>query len=294
MSLPPNGHNGDLFRGEQPQSEVRGIRFSSLGSGSKGNGTVVIGGRTTVLIDCGFNVKQTIARLKRIGIEAASLNAILVTHEHADHASGVVTLSHRFDIPVYASHGTHKALRSRDLDPRFKRPFVAARPFEVGDLRIHPVPVPHDAREPTQYVVEHATVETSVCFGILTDIGHPTRHVIESYKRCNGLLVEGNHDPVMLMNGAYPPRLKRRIASDLGHMSNAQTASFLDSIMHDALTHIVIGHVSEQNNDDRRLREAFDRFETVVANFAYASQTRGVGWVDIDPPTPQTRQAELG
>lgn len=233
-----------------------------------------MGGATTVLVDCGFSAKQTTVRLKALGVAVETVDALLVTHEHADHIGGIIPLAHRFDLPVYASHGTHRALLGRDLDQRLARPFVSARQLVVGDLTVLPVPVPHDAREPTQYVITHA----GVTVGILTDLGHVTPFVIESYRNCNAILVESNHDVDMLRNGDYPPRLKRRIAGKFGHLSNTQTAAFLEKIVHDALTHVVIGHISEQNNAKEPLQRTFEGFENRIPSFVYATQTRGVGW----------------
>jgi phosphoribosyl 1,2-cyclic phosphodiesterase len=114
--------------------------------------------------------------------------------------------------------------------------------------------------------------------GILTDLGHVTPFVVESYRKCNAILVESNHDAEMLQNGKYPPRLKRRIAGKFGHLSNAQTAGFLEEVVHVGLTHVVIGHISEQNNANEPLQSTFREFEKRIPNFAYATQTRGIGW----------------
>ena len=250
------------------------IRFASLGSGSGGNGTVVQGGGTTVLVDCGFSVKQTTVRLKALGVSVERIDALLVTHEHGDHVGGVIPLAHRFDIPVYASHGTLRVLTERDLDQRLAHAFVAAEPVTLGELTVLPVPVPHDAREPTQYVITHG----ELAIGILTDLGHVTPFVIESYRKCNAILMESNHDAEMLRTGDYPARLKRRIAGKLGHLSNAQAAGFLEDVIHDGLTHVVIGHISEQNNAKELLQLTFRELEKRVPNFAYATQTHGIGW----------------
>ena len=227
-----------------------------------------------MLVDLGFSVKQTTGRLKALGIAVETIDALLVTHEHGDHVGGVVPFSHRFDLPVYASHGTHRALAGRDLDQRLARSIVPAERLVVGDLTVLPVPVPHDAREPTQYVVSHA----GVAVGILTDLGHVTPFVVESYRQCNAILVESNHDTEMLENGGYPRRLKRRIAGKFGHLSNAQTLEFLEEVIHEALTHVVIGHISEQNNAEAPLQRTFKELERRIPNFAYATQTHGIGW----------------
>ena len=235
---------------------------------------MVQGGGTTVLVDCGFSVKQTTVRLKALGVSVERIDALLVTHEHGDHVGGVIPLAHRFDIPVYASHGTLRGLTERDLDQRLAHAFVAAESVTLGELTVLPVPVPHDAREPTQYVITHG----ELAIGILTDLGHVTPFVIESYRKCNAILMESNHDAEMLRTGDYPARLKRRIAGKLGHLSNAQAAGFLEDVIHDGLTHVVIGHISEQNNAKELLQRTFRELEKRVPNFAYATQTHGIGW----------------
>lgn len=246
--------------------------FASLGSGSRGNGTVVALGDVVLMIDCGFPVRETIRRLARLNLTPADLTAVLVTHEHGDHARGVEPLARRFGLPVFLSHGTRRALRRwRDLD---LRPFNGHDEFEVGAVGVSPVPVPHDAREPTQFVFESAQGRV----GVLTDIGHVTSHVVDQFRGCNGLLVESNHDPEMLRAGPYPEPLKRRIAGRLGHLANAQTAAFLEAVAHDDLHQVVIGHISEQNNSTEHLRVAFARVRSRLPGLTFATQNGGAGW----------------
>ncbi|MCZ6888222.1 MAG: MBL fold metallo-hydrolase [Gammaproteobacteria bacterium] len=250
------------------------MRLASLGSGSRGNGTLLAFENTYVLVDCGFPLKQTWARLARLGVEPQALSAILVTHEHSDHASGVVALGQRFKIPVYLSHGSLHCIRGLD---DLARPFNAGDVMMINDVEVRAVAVPHDAREPTQFVFRWGRHQV----GILTDIGHITPHVTSSYGACTGLFMESNHDRGMLMRGAYPERLKRRIAGDFGHLSNEQAAAFLDSVVHDALTHVVVGHVSEQNNSKDRLEHVFARFAARIPSFSYATQDDGIGWLEL-------------
>ena len=228
-----------------------------------------------LLVDCGFTLKQTRVRLARLGLVPEDLAAILVTHEHSDHIQGVAPLARQHRLPVYLSHGTRRGLIGwDDLDVRL---FNSHADFEIGGVRVTPVPVPHDAREPTQFVFDGAGVSV----GVLTDIGHVTPHVREVYRRCNALLVEANHDREMLWGGTYPPQLKRRIASDLGHLSNEQTVALLDAIGSDGMREVVIGHISEQNNCAQRLGCAFAELKARLPRLRFATQREGFGWIDL-------------
>ena len=256
------------------------FRIASIGSGSSGNGTLVACGDACFLVDCGFPLKETWARLTRHGIAPERLAGILVTHEHSDHASGVVALAHRFRIPVHLSHGTLRSLQN--LDPDLARPFNSDASFTVDGVTIQSVTVPHDAREPTQFVFSRDGVR----LGVLTDVGHVSRHVAASFQGCTALFMESNHDLGMLMRGDYPPRLKRRIAGDLGHLSNEQAADFLARVLHDGLTHVVVGHVSEQNNARRHLDAAFGPFAERLTELRFATQGEGVGWLEVGRGRP--------
>jgi phosphoribosyl 1,2-cyclic phosphodiesterase len=250
--------------------------FASLGSGSRGNGTVVrIGGRS-FLIDCGFPLADVRMRLRRLSVTPDEFAAVLVTHEHADHARGVAAFARAYDIPVFGSWGTLKACRGLE-----GRPFASDEPFVHEGVTIHPVPVPHDAREPTQFVLE----ADGVRIGVLSDLGHVTPHVIDRFRGCDGLLMESNHDRRMLVRGRYPEPLKRRIASDLGHLSNEQAAGFLREIGHPGLA-VVVGHISEENNHADLLEACFAPLRAAVATLAFATQSLGAAWTGIGSKPP--------
>lgn len=250
-------------------------RFASLGSGSRGNGTVVDIGDERILIDCGFTLKQAEARLARIDMKPADLTAILVTHEHSDHIGGVGALAYKYAIPVFASFGT--------LDSARKGASVvgsainAHAPLQIGAVDVTPVVVPHDAREPTQFVFRHERCS----IGVVSDLGCVTPFVVEQFSGLDGLLMESNYDLHMLANGRYPERVKRRIASDLGHLSNEQAARFLSDIGHPDLT-VVVGHVSEENNHPDLLSEAFNAHRDAVRGLTFATQDEGVVWQLIE------------
>lgn len=214
-------------------------------------------------------------RLLRLGLTPDDLDAILVTHEHSDHIHGVSTLARRHRLPVYMSHGTRRGLV--DWDDIDVRTFNSRAEFFVRDIRVTPVPVPHDAREPTQFVLEG----DGLSVGVLTDIGHITASVRDAYRRCNALLVEANHDRRMLSSGTYPAHLKRRIAGDLGHLSNEQTVTLLDAISSEDMREVVIGHISEQNNCAQRLDAAFAGLRERLPRLRFATQRDGFGWIDL-------------
>jgi phosphoribosyl 1,2-cyclic phosphodiesterase len=255
------------------------MAFASLGSGSRGNGTVVSIGGAIFLIDCGFTLKQTEARLARLGISAGDLEAILVSHEHADHVSGVAALAHKYAIPVHASYGTLKQVRS---EIGRATPFDGDVSFEIGEVTINPVCVPHDAREPTQFVLAHDGVRV----GVLSDLGCVTQHVTTQFLACDYLLLEANHDRDMLRAGSYPPRLKRRVGADYGHLSNEQSHALLTAVAHPELD-VVIGHVSEQNNCPELLAEIFVPMRSALRSLQFATQEDGFSWIGERPLSRQ-------
>ena len=251
------------------------MRFASLGSGSKGNATVVAAGDTVVLVDCGFSVRETSRRLARLGLEPSQLDAVLVTHEHTDHCSGVAALSRKYQLPVYLTYGT--AGSGRCDGSHLMHRFNCGEAFAIGALQVEAVAVPHDAAEPCQYRLESGGRR----LGVLTDLGSITNHVVESYRHCHSLLLEFNHDLEMLMQGDYPPMLKRRVGGDWGHLNNEQAAGFLQRIHAAPLSNLVVAHVSENNNcrakAEQALRGALDRLDHVV----FARQAEGFGWLDV-------------
>lgn len=251
------------------------MRFASLGSGSKGNATLVQGGGSLLMIDCGFSLRETTRRLARLGLEPAQLDAILVTHEHTDHCSGVARLSRQYRIPVYLTHGTSRSGRcdgSHEL-----RTFNCGERFTLGDLQVDTVAVPHDAAEPCQYRLTMGDRR----LGVLTDLGSITPHVVDSFSDCQGLLLEFNHDLALLHAGDYPPALKRRVGGDWGHLNNDQAAALLQQIGADSLRHLVVAHVSENNNCREKaelaLRTVFDSLDRVV----WADQHEGFAWLEL-------------
>ena len=251
------------------------LEFASLGSGSKGNATLVRCGATILLVDCGFGVKETSKRLEKLGLTGHDLSAILVTHEHGDHTKGVGPVARKFKLPVYMTPGTHV---SRDYGVLAELCLIKAyQPFSVGLIDVTPVAVPHDAREPAQYVFNCDGLK----LGVLTDIGSITPHVLEAYADCQALLVEANHDLEMLAAGPYPPSLQARVSGPWGHLNNYQAAEFLRCVAPNPLQHLVIGHLSEKNNCLSRVKLAlYDVIEN-HPNVLFASQSEGFDFLSL-------------
>ena len=226
------------------------MRFASLGSGSRGNGTIVASQTTVLLVDCGFSYRDTLHRLRRLELKPKDLSGILVTHEHGDHVSGVETLANKHSIPVYASRGTWIEIGEK----KFTNPRYINTLFSIGDIDIIPVTVPHDAREPLQFVFSCQGLR----LGILSDLGSVSQGVIDGYQDLDAISVEFNHDKEMLNTGPYPNSLKLRVGGDFGHLNNWQAAEFLGRILSDRLQTVVACHISEINNDLSRVRQALD------------------------------------
>ncbi len=250
------------------------IRFASLGSGSAGNALLVEAGATCLMLDCGFGLRETASRLQRLGRQPADLAGIVVTHEHGDHVGGVFRLARKYELPVWLTHGTWAACREDDagLDLRI---IDSHRSFSVDDLEVAPFPVPHDAREPVQYVFSAAGKR----LGVLTDVGQTTPHVCEMLTRCDGLVLEFNHDAGMLERSAYPASLKRRIAGRFGHLENGAAAALLRDIDCSGLQHLVAAHLSERNNLPALVLDMLgEMFAGVPTEIGVATPDSGFDW----------------
>lgn len=252
------------------------FRYALLGSGSKGNATLVEAGGTRLLVDCGFALREFDVRAQAIGFDPASLDAILVTHEHGDHIGGVARLARAYDIPVMLTPGTAGARADWEgCELRYISPHET---FALGELEVQPFPVPHDAREPCQFAFVHAGRR----LGVVSDLGHITPHVARSLNACDALLLECNHDVEMLARGSYPESLKRRVGGDRGHLSNAQAAGLLRATGRSRLQALVLTHLSGQNNTPELARAAAcEALEDDPAWCQCAQQDQGSGWREI-------------
>lgn len=254
------------------------IRFASLGSGSRGNGTVIQAGDTLVLVDCGFSLSETKRRLARLGLEPQTLTAVLVTHEHSDHISGVMRLAARYRLPVWGSRGTcRKWLQQRASEVAINC-FDSHEGFALDGLAVEPLTVPHDAVEPTQFVFSDGQFR----IGLLTDTGRITPFLLEALAGVHALFLEANHDEQLLHHGAYPPPLKQRIGGPFGHLSNRQAARLLGQLDRRALQHLVLGHLSEHNNTPDLVRRTIaEVMESEPEEVEIAGQSDGIGWREL-------------
>ena len=254
------------------------MRFASLGSGSRGNALVVDVGDTRVLVDCGFSTRMTVQRLAHLGVDPDSIDAVLVTHEHGDHVGGVARFSARFSAPVYLTHGTHASLRVAQAQSADFRLVDSHQVFSIGGVEVQPYPVPHDAREPVQFVFSDGNRK----LGVLTDCGAVTVHVAGVLQRCDALVIECNHDQNLLASSSYPPALKQRIRSDYGHLSNAQAASLLSQVERSRLQHVVAAHLSEENNRPELAASALAEALNCTADWiGVADQVGGFDWRQV-------------
>lgn len=253
------------------------IRFALLGSGSEGNALIVQVGSTTLLMDCGFSVSEAVIRLARLGLQAEQLDGILVTHEHSDHIAGVARLARKFDIPVWMTHGTLRFQHSAftDITVTEINPHSS---LAIGDIKVQPFMVPHDAGEPVQYVFSDGAFR----LGVLTDAGHVTPHIESTLSGCHALVLECNHDEQMLRNGRYPASLKQRVAGRFGHLNNEQAATLLSHLDNSSLQHIVAAHLSQQNNLPALAVAALSGVLGCTEDWvAVADQQRGLDWREI-------------
>ncbi|QEZ46201.1 MBL fold metallo-hydrolase [Cupriavidus oxalaticus] len=225
------------------------MRFAFLGSGSEGNSLLIESREDTtttrVLLDCGFGIRETARRLERLGVTPDQLDAVLVTHEHGDHVGSAYAFAARHRLAVYTSHGTWLATsHMRGADLADVRVCGADHAFAIGGIQVMPYTVPHDAREPLQFVLSDGQSR----LGVLTDAGMETPYVTARLSGVDALVLECNHDRELLRNSVYPASLKRRIGGDFGHLANEVAASILGQVAHAGLNRVVAAHLSKQNN----------------------------------------------
>ncbi len=254
------------------------MRFGCLGSGSKGNAWLVQAGDTCVMVDCGFGLRDAAKRLARLGVDVNALDAILVTHEHGDHGRGVAQLASKARCSVRLTHGTHAMLEAIDIAPLAVKIVEGQQQFAIGDLEITPYTVPHDAREPMQFVFSDGASR----FGLLTDAGHVTPHMETVLGGCDALALECNHDVARLEAGNYPIGLKRRILGRYGHLDNTAAAVLLKKIAGSGLKHVVAAHLSEHNNSPALARAALAGALGCAHDWiGVADQETGLDWREI-------------
>ena len=253
------------------------MRFASLGSGSSGNCLVAEADGTVLLLDCGLALTETERRLARLGLEPAQVSGILITHEHGDHACGAFDFAAAHRVTVYLTHGTLAALKAEGkvLDGVPLCIVNGRQSFFIDGLQLNPFTVPHDAREPVQYVLSDGASKV----GVLTDVGISTPHVVAMLSGLHALVLECNYDHDMLWNGSYPRWLKERIAGPFGHLDNRESERILAAIDRSRLKHVIGAHLSQSNNRPELARAALARALGCEESWiSLATQADGFGW----------------
>jgi len=246
------------------------MQICTLASGSKGNSIYISNGETAILIDAGLSGVEIERRLKSRNIPAASINAIVVSHEHADHIQGVGVLSRRYDLPVYMSPQTDAAASAQLGKIGDIRHFACGAAFTINTLTIRPFSTSHDACDPAGFTVG----EGGKKIGIATDLGIATTMVKTHLKDCRCLVLEANHDLRMLEQGPYPWPLKQRIKGRTGHLSNESSRELFMELLHENLSHVILGHLSETNNTpELALRVVTEHLSDTRINITVAGQT---------------------
>ena len=223
------------------------MRICILGSGSSGNATLVISGETRVLIDCGLSARETVKRIQSVGEDPMRLDAVVITHEHGDHARGFPVLSKTLGVPVYVSTAALEACQLGEKVAQVRRgeALNSSQDFEIGSMRFQPFMIPHDAADPMAFTIESRGIK----MGIAVDLGHINALAAERFRGSDLLILEANHEIEMLRACTYYPwALKQRILSRQGHTSNDELARYLREDFDGKAGHIVLAHLSRNTN----------------------------------------------
>ena len=235
------------------------MKLCSITSGSSGNCIFVGSEQTSLLVDVGLSGKRIEFGLNEIDRTTSEIDGILVTHEHSDHIKGLGVIARRYNIPIYATKETISAMQQMNhlgkLPEGIFNEIKADEDYELGDLKVKPFSISHDAAMPVGYRLECGDKAIAVA----TDMGQYTDYIVDKLSGLNALLLESNHDVNMLQVGSYPYYLKRRILSERGHLSNENAGKLLCEILHDDLEVVLLGHLSQENNYEALA------FETVCA-----------------------------
>lgn len=262
------------------------MRFNILGSGSSGNATLVEAGDTRVLVDCGLPAKELAKRLAEAGETADRICAVVITHEHSDHIKGLSTLCKHLNITVHISKGALAAARIKDEKSLVIGEYLSPlKPFEIGHLQLTPIPVPHDSVDPMVFRLEYKGTKMA----IVTDLGHIPKYVSEQLKGCDALVIESNHDLDRLKACRYPWSIKQRVLSRNGHLSNNETARFLCEEFDGVARHIILAHLSRENNHPEIARMMAEEALASRAPLAalqhdlvkVAYSDRPLGWIEL-------------
>jgi phosphoribosyl 1,2-cyclic phosphodiesterase len=238
------------------------VSVTVLASGSRGNSTVVSSSRTKILVDAGISGRETFRRMQMVGESATSLSAIVISHEHCDHVTGLCTLAKKLRIPVYMTGAAHQVFEKSERDRNEEHVplqrceiFKAGHAFQIGDIAVMPFTIPHDAADPVAFTFKVEGIKV----GVVTDLGYMPHSVVQHIRNCDMLMIESNHDLEMLRIGPYPWSVKQRVMSRLGHLSNDALAEFFRSEYDGGAAFVVLAHLSEHNNHPELARTAAER-----------------------------------
>lgn len=244
------------------------MRLCSIASGSSGNCIYVGSQNTHLIIDAGISGKRVEEGLNQIGLKTGEMDGILITHEHSDHVGGLGVLARKHGIPIYATKGTIEAILGMKtigkIDPGLFCEIEEDREFTVGDVRVAPVAISHDAAQPVAYVLRQGNKS----MGVVTDLGYYDQSIIKHFQGMDVLLLEANHDIHMLQVGNYPYYLKQRILGDRGHLSNELSGQLLGQLLHDGFRTVMLGHLSKENNYEKLAYETV-RLEVTMGDNPY-------------------------
>ena len=239
--------------------------IASLNSGSNGNCYYIGNDREAVLIDAGISCRETERRMARLGLSMSKVKAIFISHEHSDHINGVTLLAKKYQLPVYITTPTLVGGRL-NIEHHLVCSFVAFKAIAIGDLLVTAFPKFHDASNPHSFIIAFRDIKV----GVFTDIGVACENVIKHFSQCHAAFLEANYDDEMLDAGGYPYHLKRRIRSGHGHLSNKQAAELFVTYKPAYMTHLLLSHLSKNNNDPQLVKDLFDScadgIEIVVAS----------------------------
>jgi phosphoribosyl 1,2-cyclic phosphodiesterase len=265
------------------------VGVTILGSGSRGNSSVVSSSRTHILVDAGFSCRETFRRLKEVGLEPAQLDAIVISHEHSDHVTGLAVMAKKLNVPVFMNEPTCDAwarslpdAQSPDAVLKKREKFQSGRSFCVRDIEIRTFTIPHDAADPVGFTLRAEGVK----IGIVTDLGYMAANVAEQIRGCDVLMIESNHDLEMLRGGPYPWSVKQRVMSRVGHLSNTALGEFFASDYDGCAAFVVLAHLSEQNNHPELARRSAEqalgpRRDLVHNRLLLASQTQALATLTL-------------
>lgn len=257
------------------------MRFSVLGSGSKGNSTFVKSGRTSFLIDAGFSGVEIERRMASIGADPASLAGIIVTHEHGDHVKGIGVMSRKYSLPVFANRATCKA-GGKYFEKLWEfREFQTGVKFLLEELTVHPFAINHDTADPVGFTIDDGTTSLGYC----TDTGMVSRLIHHHLSLCDSLILECNHDLEMLRNGSYPPSLQQRIRSKNGHLANPQAIDFIKKLVSPQLSRVVLAHISESNNCHTLVADSAGRLLEELKQTPHCSPSFAITIATQEKPT---------